>query len=279
MGCAHPTGELSCKDVGPTTPEFPCQPTFPHSQVQSVTSSNGTNPPNFTPSFFQQLFSAYPEYLSRPKPQNYTHVTLGPPPASPADPIRFSSSHESHWSSVAHWETNGTAISSADRTEVKPNPYSNIDYAFVEALVSSAIKAEEEEAALAMPPIPLSPTPVPELSESAPVPSSTTDLNQTVPDQWQIALESSPIVLNTFDIPETDDSLPMPSSIPRDSLALLFYAPYLPLSLSELRTDASRARNQRARLINASFNIISTKRHFCPKYESPSTCHYESFQV
>ena len=122
---------------------------------------------------------------------------------------------------MAHWETNGTALSSVVRPEVKPKSYPPTPRSLLEALVTSAVKATEEEATLVMPQTPLSSTTIPELSESAPLRSLTNDLNQTVPDQWQIATETSPIVLNTSDDPKVDDSLPMPSSIHRDSLALL----------------------------------------------------------
>ena len=83
MGYAHPTGELPCKDKGPATPEFPCQPIIPHSyQVKSVTSFSGTNPQQSTPSSLQQLFLAYPEIYSPPYPQ-ITNVLISGLPLAP----------------------------------------------------------------------------------------------------------------------------------------------------------------------------------------------------
>ena len=233
MGCAQPTGELPCKGYGPATPESSCQTTLPHShQVKSVTSFSGTNPQQSTSTILEQLFLIHPELFSPPNPANYKHVTLGPLPASPADPPKFSSSHESHWNTVAHWETNGTALSSVVRPEVKPNSRQEITYALLEEMVADAINFNKEKAALAMPPTPLTSTSVLESSETASLRPLTFDLNQTVPDQWQIAPESSPIIRNILDDPEIDDSLPMPSSIHRDSLALPTLVSILPLSLS-----------------------------------------------
>ena len=231
MGCVHPTGELSCRDVGPTTPEHSCQPIFPHSKVQSVTSSNGTNFQQSTPSLIKQRFLSQIRIVSPYNPTNFNHVTLGPPPASPADLPRFSSPHESHWNSVAHWETNGTAISFVVRPEVKPNSSLHIDYALLQRIIDSAAEADKKEAALAMPPTPLSAPHIPEMPETAPLPSPTSDLTQAEPDQWQIASESSPIVINTFDDPEIYDSFPMPSAIHSDSLALSTCVPLTSVSL------------------------------------------------
>ena len=124
MGCAHPTGELPCKISGPATQEFPCQPTFSHSyQVESVSSFSGTNLQQSTLSPYMQRFLSKLTIHSSLNPSHPNYIKFEPSPASLADPIRFSSSNESRWSSVANWKTNGTAISSAVRPEMKPNPY------------------------------------------------------------------------------------------------------------------------------------------------------------
>ena len=222
MGRAHPTGELPCKGYGPATPDSSCQTTLPHSyQVKSMTSFSGTNLQQSTPSSYQQL--PFYNFFNPPPPilTNFNHVNFGPLPASSADPPRFSSSHEFPWNTVAHWETNGTAISSTVCPEVKPKLSPAATYALLKEMVTD-IKASEEKAALAMQPTPLCPTAVPESSESAPLPSPTSDLNQTVPDQWQIAPESS-------STPSTILKLMIPSPCLRLSIVIVLH--YSPLSL------------------------------------------------
>ena len=118
MGFVHSSGQSPLENEGLATPDYSCQQHYPHFRpAVFVTSYYETTPQHSTaaPIDYMQLFHSDPFFLTLVKPSKSLKTdTLGPP-ASPADPPRFSSSNESHWNSVARWETNGTDLSPEPR--------------------------------------------------------------------------------------------------------------------------------------------------------------------
>ena len=123
MGHAQTTGELPCKDEGLATPDFPA------SRLNPIPTKSNLWPllaelthSNPHPISFQQLFIAHPDSYLTQLHTTYEYSNFGPS-ASPADPPIVSSSHESKWDTVAHWETNGTDLSHIARPEKKQKSF------------------------------------------------------------------------------------------------------------------------------------------------------------
>ena len=97
MGFLHTPGELPRGDEALATPDYSCQPIYPHPKVESVTSFSGTIQQHSTPISYTQLFESDPFFLTLIKPSQPNEIFTFGPPATSADPPVFSSSHESNW--------------------------------------------------------------------------------------------------------------------------------------------------------------------------------------